>query len=107
MKKILFACVAFISLSTANASHIVGGELNYRYLGSDMYRIELNVYFDCLFGSPTAILQDSLSRIGIFDSNNNMVTQIDISYGPPTYLSGLNYTCIVSPPNLCVMKRTY
>jgi gliding motility-associated-like protein len=107
MKKLMLAMLFALCLNNANATHIVGGELNYRYLGNDMYRLELNVYFDCLFGSPAAILADSLSRIGIFDSNDVMVQQIDISYGGPTYLSGLNYSCIVSPPNLCVMQRTY
>jgi gliding motility-associated-like protein len=107
MKKIIFIAIAMLCISQTRATHIVGGELNYLYLGSDQYRIELNVYFDCLTGSPSAILADSLSRIGIFDENDIMVQQIDISYGGPEFLSGLNYACIVSPPNLCVMKRTY
>ncbi len=107
MRKLLFLLCTLLSFSSVRATHIVGGELNYQYLGNDLYRLELHVYFDCLTGSPAAILADSLSRIGIFDQNDAMITQIDISYGNPSYLGGVNYQCLANFPNLCVMKRTY
>ncbi len=47
---ILFSITA--CFSSANATHIVGGVMNYKYLGNDRYEIELYVYRDCINGVP-------------------------------------------------------
>ena len=40
------------SFSTSIATHIVGGVMNYKYLGNDQYEISLYVYRDCIYGIP-------------------------------------------------------
>ena len=56
---ILLACTM-----PAHATHIVGGELNYRCLGNNQYEISLTVYRDCFNGVPYF---DNPAVIGIFD----------------------------------------
>ncbi len=44
--------LVFVSKSTMYATHIVGGVMNYRYVGNDRYEISLYVYRDCINGVP-------------------------------------------------------
>jgi len=41
-------CLLF---GTAKSTHIVGGEMGYKYLGSNQYRIRLDLYIDCQNGN--------------------------------------------------------
>lgn len=50
--KLILLFFLIICISTANATHIVGGVMNYKYLGNDKYEIELYVYRDCINGVP-------------------------------------------------------
>src|SRR5258708_36220353 len=52
------------------STHIVGGILNYRYLGNNQYELTLTVYRDCLHGVPPF---DFPASIGIFDTANHLV----------------------------------
>ena len=45
------------------ATHIVGGEMNYRCLGNNQYEIQLTVFRDCDTGIPDF---DDPASIGIF-----------------------------------------
>ena len=58
------------------ATHIVGGELYYEYLGNNNYSVTLDYFIDCVNGNPGAIknpiLMDQISlflmalRINVF-----------------------------------------
>jgi gliding motility-associated-like protein len=49
----LFILIFVLFIGTyAKATHIVGGVMNYRYLGNDQYEISLYVYRDCVNGIP-------------------------------------------------------
>ncbi|GAB2575504.1 T9SS type B sorting domain-containing protein [Spirosoma areae] len=68
----------------AQATHIVGGELELRYLGTQgfyTHRINLNLYFDDVNGDPGA--DDGLVTVGIFAKRTNQF----IGYVPLTRLS--------------------
>ena len=54
----------------SNATHIVGGVMNYRYLGNDKYEISLFVYRDCVNGIPPL---DDPARIKIWDGVSETV----------------------------------
>lgn len=54
----------------ASATHIVGGEMNYRWLGGYYYEIRLTVYRDCINGVPPF---DNPASIGIHDNQNNLI----------------------------------
>jgi len=51
-RKILLLILTAMSFSTVKATHIVGGVMNYKYLGNDLYEISLYVYRDCINGIP-------------------------------------------------------
>ncbi len=62
--KLFFLFLLATDFSTANATHIVGGVMNYRYIGNDRYEISLFVYRDCINGVPPL---DDPARIRIWD----------------------------------------
>ena len=66
------------------ATHIVGGELELRYLGTQgaiTHRINLNLYFDDINGNPGA--DDGLVSVGIFSKRTNQL----IGYVPLNRIS--------------------
>ena len=67
----LFQFVLFIKTSTA--THIAGGEMNYRFLGGTTYEVTLTVYRDCYNGVPPF---DNPASIGIFDQNNALIQEL-------------------------------
>ncbi|MFN8284572.1 MAG: gliding motility-associated C-terminal domain-containing protein [Chitinophagales bacterium] len=54
----------------SGATHIVGGVMNYRYLGNDRYEISLFVYRDCVYGIPPL---DDPARIRVWDGVSETV----------------------------------
>jgi len=88
------------------ATHIVGGEMNYRCLGNDQYEISLTVFRDCDTGVPWF---DSPAAIGIFNGSTN-------AYLSHTLVSPTNNdtlpiflpdSCLVVPQNVCIHTTTY
>lgn len=77
----------------------------YDYLGNNQYRIYVSLYRDCLSnGAPF----DDPIHIGVFDSNNNMVDQIDIPFPGSTNLPVIfNNPCVTPPSNICVERAIY
>ncbi|NQX96923.1 MAG: PKD domain-containing protein [Flavobacteriales bacterium] len=109
MTKLLFI-ITFIALlvNTAKATHIVGGELNYLYLGNNDYQITLTVYRDCVNGNPAAIFSDSIASIGIFNMNNILIQSLIMRHSIPDTLPNLiNSPCVIPPTNVCYDVVTY
>lgn len=50
--KLIVFFILTLSCFYLKATHIVGGVMNYRYLGNDRYEISLFVYRDCINGIP-------------------------------------------------------
>jgi hypothetical protein len=101
----LICIVLELQVLSAGATHIVGGEMNYRYLGNNDYEVRLTVYRDCYNGVPPF---DNPAAIGIFDVNNNLVNTLYINFTfsdtlAPTVLS----PCLIPPTNICYEKTTY
>lgn len=102
--KLLFIYSLFFSLK-GFATHIVGGEMNYRYLGNNNYEISLTVYRDCY---NSQVLFDQPASIGIFDVNNNLI------YNSSVYISSqqqvanaINSPCLIPPTNVCYEVANY
>ncbi|WP_080055576.1 T9SS type B sorting domain-containing protein [Spirosoma aerolatum] len=58
----------------SSATHIVGGELELRYMGTQSaytHRVNLNLYFDLVNGSQGA--RDSYIRVGVFSKRTNQL----------------------------------
>ncbi len=98
---ILFAFLA-INLS-CYASHIVGGDVTYRFLGGNSYEITMHVFRNC----ADIVEYDNPASIGIYENGNliynKQVLLHDTSYvnaNPPD-------PCFIPPAGICVQKGTY
>lgn len=112
-------CIVFVIFFllpfSSFASHIVGGEMSYRCLNSDLneFEISLTVYRDCFFGASNAPF-DPLATIGIFNGNQlvNLPGTIDgIIQIPETVDDTLDIVlsdpCLFPPDDVCVHTMTY
>ncbi len=94
----------------ATATHIVGGEMTYRYLGSNQYEIKLKLYIDCFNGNPSAIAQDAYANVAIFEGDSGKYLPSlcqSILRDAPVRVSKTNYNCIKISPNACVDAYEY
>ena len=88
----------------AEATHIVGGELYYKYLGNNEYEISFEYYIDCENGNPGAISSDAQAWFGVFDgSTNQRIASLDrrITRESPERISDVNYKCIITVVPFC------
>jgi gliding motility-associated-like protein len=115
VKRTFFATLLFLAcVLPVSATHIVGGELIYDYLGqeqdgSNIYRITLKIFRDCGPGTAqfdglngggafiTVLDADGTSH-GVFDIGAPIVTQV-----PPT----INSPCMEVPNSVCVELGVY
>ena len=99
-----FLCL-FFSIPIVQATHMVGGEINYRCLGNDRYEIMVTVFRDCDTGVPWF---DNPASIGVFDSNDSLLYDLRLPLRNNDTLD-LNLTdpCLVAPPNVCIHTTTY
>src|SRR4030095_14768168 len=101
-----YLLLLFLGMSlVTEATHIVGGELYYSYHGNNQYKIHLTVYRDCINGVPPF---DSPATIGIWNSNNNLLTYVEVypsdSITVPNYI---NSPCFIPPTNVCYRQCHY
>ncbi len=71
--KLLFLLLALVGLTPAQATHIVGGELELQYLGTTSafsHRINMNMYFDDINGNRAAA--DAQVTIYLFRKRDNL-----------------------------------
>jgi len=103
-------CLALLLIlpGVTKASHIVGGEIQYRCLGGNDYEVTVNVYRDCFFGDQNAQFDDPAS-VGIFDLNTDtLVGDLRIPFvSDDTLDSFLADPCFIVPATVCVHTTTY
>lgn len=106
LKLLLFCISSCLFTSNVQATHIVGGELYYRYLGNSNYEITLIVYRDCYFGVPPF---DDPASIGIYDNPfYNLVQEVLVSTSDSVQLPpSITSTCFIPPVSICYVKATY
>ncbi len=107
MKKILLL-ISFLSLQIINtqATHIVGGEITYVYLGANTYKITLKAYRDC--SNIVNAAYDNPLGITIFDSAGVVIQTVNIPFpGSITLPNNANNPCLIVPPNICVQEAVY
>ena len=98
--------LAFIILPLwTMATHIVGGEMNYRCIGNNQYEISLTVFRDCYNGIPVF---DAPASIGVFNANDSLVADLRVPFiGDDTLQAVLFDSCLAIPPTVCVHRTTY
>ena len=105
--KFLIPAILFILPFSANATHIVGGEIGYRCLGGNQYEITLRVFRDCFNADPTALFDDP-GVIGVYASNGLRLSNISLRpIGNDTLREGLDscYTSFIN--SVCVHTTVY
>jgi gliding motility-associated-like protein len=105
MKRIVIFCFLFFFISRTFASHIVGGEIYYDYLGGNKYKITLKIYRDCFNGIPPL---PNPARVSIFDKfgteiDTLRIPQLSLNNVPPS----INNPCIQPPGTVCVEEGLY
>ncbi len=94
-----------LSANTLQATHIVGGEMNYECLGNDQYRITLQIFRDCETGVPYF---DEPASIGVFDENDTLLYDLRVyPMGDDTLDPTLQNPCLVVPPTVCYHTTSY
>ena len=92
------------------ATHIVGGEITYRYVGETAtkitYRIGLNVYRDCRVGNEPF---DQPAYVAIFDGNDDLkYALVNLNFTGETRLDPPDLDdCLINPGNVCVSRSSY
>ncbi|MCC6721671.1 MAG: gliding motility-associated C-terminal domain-containing protein [Bacteroidia bacterium] len=90
------------------ATHIVGGDFYYQYLGNDDYRITMKLYIDCANGNKDAIESDLTASIGFFDGKSgDYLFAKEITRTGPIHLTGVPYKCIENTGSVCVDQYNY
>jgi gliding motility-associated-like protein len=112
-KAILVFLMLFMGVFSADASHVVGGELYYNRVlnqfGNVRYEIVFKIYFDCQNANPGTIDRDgNLAYIGVFDAVTNARKQtISLNNGVRKVVNSVNYECVKEPSGVCVVQYTY
>jgi gliding motility-associated-like protein len=107
MRHTLFALFAMCALH-GFATHIVGGEIYYTYLGNDDYQVTLKLYRDCGPGNTNNTALDAQAAIGVYNSTNGFYTTA--SFLLPAEVSvplDLGNPCLTAPPTLCAKSGLY
>lgn len=98
---LLTLCCAF----SARASHIVGGEIFYDYLGNNNYRITVYIYRDC-FSNGAGF--DSPLPVSIYNASNQLVQTVNIPFpGSQNLPVVFNNPCVSTPGGICVERAIY
>ena len=99
---LLFWCSFF----NAHATHIIGGEIYYDYLGNNNYRVFIAVYRDCetVSGAP----YDNPLNLAVYSANNVLVTNVQIPFPGSVVLPVIfNNPCVVTPTGFCNERAIY
>jgi gliding motility-associated-like protein len=121
MKKGLSAILFFflsLSVFEARASHIVGGEYTYVYLGDTSiggtlchkYKVSLSIYEDCQNGQPEAILEDNPAYLAAYKNAPpyNTINIDSVPYATSVVVpANFSNSCVTNIPPTCLLKKTF
>lgn len=87
------------------ASHIIGGEMYYDYLGNYQYKISIVIYRDC--ASSGADFDNPLS-LAIYTSSGNLYQNVSVVAPPSTILPiEFDNPCVKKPSGFCNERAIY
>lgn len=93
----------------ARATHLIGGELYYTYLGADVYEITLKVYRDCNPANNTNNQGfDPTVSVAAYTTGGFFVDSVQIFQGPISVVPPVgNDPCSTPPASICVEQCVY
>ena len=95
------------------ATHVIGGNVNYRCLGNNQYEITVEFAVDCALGDGEALALDSFATVKIFDTNNTLLEtlgtggELVIPVQDVLQLGDPNVACRVLSDPVCVQRQRY
>ena len=102
---LLLSTVFFLGTFNASATHIVGGELVYTYLGASQYEVTLIVYRDCFGGQADF---DDPAAVGVFGAGNNLLQNLNFDLDSVVTIQGtINSSCVTAPTDVCTEAGYY
>lgn len=106
MKKLitlLLSSFLFIATTTCNATHIVGGVINYTWISGSTYEVTMRIYRDC---SSTSGFDDP-AQLGIFDElTNTRISIVNLNSPVITNIPPVINPCMVTPA-ICLEEGVY
>lgn len=105
MVKGLYISILFTLFSLwGMASHIVGGDIYYDYLGNNNYRFYIDMYRDC---NSTGAQYDSPLHLAVYHGTS-LVQDVSVPFPGSTVLPVIfNNPCVTPPSNICIEKAVY
>ncbi len=104
--KTIVLILALISVFGAKASHIVGGDIYYDYIGGNNYRFYITVYRDC--NSTGAAYDDPLVLTVYLQNSSSFLYNLSVPFPGSTILPVVfNNPCVIPPTDICVEKAVY
>ena len=107
-----------LSVFEAHATHIVGGEVTYKFLGDsfavgkqwERYQINITIYEDCKNGLPDVIAQDNPAYIAVYEATfpYNYVRADSVYYASSMPVpANFSNACVTKIPSVCLLKKTF
>ncbi len=106
MKRYLLAvCVSLISYSSL-ATHLIGGNFRYSWLGGTQYEITMILFRDC---NPGTAPMPTSATFKIYNASGGLVQSqfVPINGGPVQLPISTNDPCLTPPSNICVQQGTF
>ena len=104
MKQLLLTIILIVSAFSSKASHIVGGDIYYDYLGNDTYRFYISIYRDC---NSTGAQFDSPLYLAVYNGGG-LVQNVAIPFpGDSDVPVVFNNPCVTPPNNICTENAIY
>lgn len=104
----------------ARATHIVGGEVTYKYMGDSvsifprgsfaLYEVSLSIYEDCQNGVPEAIASDNPAYLAVYEGGGsfNFVRADSVQFASSVAVPvNFNNACVTNVPATCLLKKTF
>lgn len=107
--KLLLVFALGILGNAVYATHMIGGDVVYRCLGSNRFEITVTLFQDCENGEPSAIAADNPAYFSIFNATTNALVMADSQYAVSTEIVNPNFSnaCINNYPNTCLRKQVF
>lgn len=104
MKKII-AILVLLWTTASYASHIVGGDIYYDYLGNNNYKFHISMYRDC---NSTGAQYDNPLHLAVYNVNNSLIDDVEVPFPGSVVLPVIfNNPCVTPPNNICIEKAVY
>ncbi|MEN9699571.1 MAG: hypothetical protein RLZZ301_769 [Bacteroidota bacterium] len=95
----VFAC------TQAWASHIIGGDMYYDYIGNNQYRFFITLYRDC---NSSGAAYDNPLYLSVFKQGNIHLETVEVPF-PGSVILPINFNnpCATPPSGICVERAIY